>query len=75
MVENGAEYEPEDGRDSREVLQGLTYGILVVASVVWVVVGIRDRNPAVASLWFCIGGFAAFLLARLWFGGAPVVES
>ena len=72
MAENGAEYEPDDGLDTREFLQALVYGVLVVASVVWLVVGIRDQNPVVLSVWVCIGGFAAFMLARLWFGGASV---
>lgn len=75
MVENGAEYESEDELDAQEFLQALTYGVLVVAGVVWVIVGVRDRNPVVASVWLVVGGFAAFMLARLWFGGAPVVET
>jgi hypothetical protein len=74
MAENGAEYEPEDGLE-RAFLQSLVYGTLVVASVVWVVVGVRDHDPVVLSVWVCIGGFAAVMLARLWSDGAPVVDA
>jgi len=75
MGENGAEYEPDGGLDSRELLQALVYGILILASAVWLIVGFQDSNPVVLSVWLCIGGFAAFMLARLWFGGAPITDT
>ena len=50
MGENRAEYEQDDALDTHEFGQALVYGILVLASVVWLVVGIRDGNPVVLSV-------------------------
>lgn len=75
MGENGVEYEPDGGLEVQESLQALVYGILILASMVWLIVGFQDSNPVVLSAWLCIGGFATFMLARLWFDGAPIADS
>lgn len=74
MAGTGAEYEPEDALDTRELLQAITFVVLLLASVVWLVIGFQNQNPVVLSVWVCVGGFSAFMLARVWAVG-PVVDS
>jgi hypothetical protein len=75
MSDNGAEYVPEDGLGSESGLKQLTWAILFISCVVRVAHGVLEQNPVFLPMWVFIGGFAAFMLARERYGGAPVIES
>jgi hypothetical protein len=75
MPDNGAEYEPEGTTRVHKILETLVYGLFLLSSVIWFVIGVQDPSPAYLSAGVCGGGFATFMIARIWLGGAPVVES
>jgi hypothetical protein len=75
MPSNGAEYEPEGTSGVHKMLETLPFGLLLLSSGIWVIKGAGDPSPALLSAGVCAGGFATFMIARIWLGGAPVVES
>jgi hypothetical protein len=72
---NGAEYDPEGTSGVHKMLETLLWGLLLLSSGIWVAKGVQAPSPTFMSAGVCAGGFAAFMIARIWLGGAPVVES
>lgn len=75
MGNYGAESEPESRLDFRELLQALVYGILILTSTVWLIIGFQNFHPAILSVHLCVGGFTAFMLARVWSSGPAVIDA
>lgn len=74
MVDHGAESGPESGLDSRELVQALVYGILILTSTVWLIIGFRSLHLAILSVHLCVGLLAAVMLARLLLGSASIID-
>jgi hypothetical protein len=74
LPDNGAEYEPESKTRVHKLLETLPFFLLLLYALVTLVEGVREPSPTRLSIGVCLGGFTTFLIARVWLGGAPVVE-